>query len=209
MSYLGTWLELADGARLTSIGLTPFSRDVTDQDARIFLHRVRIDADLDGATVAGALAAFLPSSVATLAGNEPDGRTWGAVVQYAPEVGVPPMVRARADRGLPRLTRSVADAGVRRALGLISVDGPVVAATFSDIDLRIPYTDAGADVTDWGAVDLVVGLLYELATDVDLGDLASEVANGDLADENGRDYRAERMHELLLEWAATYEGPRA
>ena len=90
MSFLGGRLELAEGARLTAIGLTPYSREAIDPDARGVMHGIRFDGDIEAVAAAEVLAVFVPAAIATLAGTEPDGGAWGAVIQYVPESDVSP-----------------------------------------------------------------------------------------------------------------------
>lgn len=208
MSFLGGRLELAEGARLTAIGLTPYSREAIDTDARVFMHRIRFDGDIEAVAAAEVLAVFVPAAIATLAGTEPDGGAWGAVIQYVPESDVSPATRAVATGGVPRVTRSISDAAIRRARSLTGMRGAVNAATYSDIDLRIPYTEAGAKVADWSAFDLMIGLLYQFASNVDLDAVVAHATSPGGPD--GEQHpRAERLRMLLRDWSATNEGPRA
>lgn len=209
MSYFAARLDVAEGARLTGVGLMELAREASAMQARFVMHTYHLDASADPRTSTGALAAFTPAAVATLTGEEPCGEPWGAVIQYLPEVGVAPLLRALGDRGRPLAARGLADAATRRASTLTRVTGRTDTATFTEADLRIPYVRAGALVNDWNAMELLVGLLYELVSNADLATIVDEVTHPDLAAEVQRDYRDSRLHELLQGWASTYEGPRA
>ena len=198
MSYLGNVLELDDNSRLTGVGLRPLSRELSYRAGTVYLHVVMLPAGDDATTASGAAATFMPATLATIDGNQPDGSTWFATFQLAPD-----------DRGSVWVEKT-ADAAILRALDLIGIGeeniwGQALAAD----DLRSAYRDAGAgNVSDWSVSDLLTGLLIEL-TNADLATVVADSGSPALPEEDLAALRRTRLHELLTSWAATYEGPAA
>ncbi|MGC5626961.1 hypothetical protein ACPYO6_01765 [Georgenia sp. Z1344] len=206
MSYLGTHLDLEPGARVTGISVGPSSDALYEHQARFFLHRIRIPGGRDGADVAGALARFLPSAVATMSGVEPDGGAWCAVVQYVPEVGLARLARQSPTTPRVRVARNIARAGLERAQDLTGTRGEVLEHVFTDIEARKAFRAEGAEDDDWDAISLLIALLYELPTEVDLNWLDDEISDPAL---DGRELHAHRLTELsrlLGDWAVTNHG---
>ncbi len=196
MTFIGTLLDLAEGSRLTGIGLQPLAREILDTDGSVFVHFVRVSAGDDATTAGAAVTAFLSAAVASVTGNEPDGSTWFALFQFGP------------DGQDPDWSAETADAAVLRSLDLTRVsDEETWSLVLTAPELRDLYANA-ADVADWSVPDLLVGLLIEL-TNADLADLVDEASHPALTGEDLRDHRRNRLHEALAGWAATYEGPDA
>lgn len=195
MSYLGTILELDDGSCLTGVGLRPLAREHWYQDGTVYLHVVMLPAGDDATTASGAAATFMPATLATIDGNQPDGSTWFATFQFAVD-----------DRDSVWVAQA-ADAAILRALNLTGLgEGNVWGQALRADDLRLAYENAGAgDVSDWSVSDLLTGLLIEL-TNTDLATVVADSGRSALRDGEGEP-RWTRLHELLTSWAATYEGP--
>ena len=195
MSYLGTILELDDGSRLTGVGLRPLARELSYPGGTVYLHVVMLPAGDDATTASGAAATFMPATLATIDGNQPDGSTWFATFQFA------------ADDRDSVWVEQAADAAILRALNLTGIgDENVWGQALRADDLRSAYEGAGAgDVSDWSVSDLLTGLLLELANT----DLATVVAlcGRPASHEGDGELRRTRLHDLLSSWAATYEGP--
>ena len=199
MSYLGDQLDLPDGSRLTGIVLLQLAGEAGESSAALFLHCIRFGRGMDADPAVGALARFMGSTVATLSGAEPDGSAWGALIQYA--------AWPRGPRRARRKARAVADSALGRALELTGITGDVRSLSMADTDLRVPYLEDGAEVDEWNAIELLIGLLYELASETALSDVVDAATNFDLAGDLKREYRDAQLNELLYGWAATYEGP--
>lgn len=197
MSYLGTILELDDGSRLTGVGPRPLARELSHQGGTVYLHVVMLPAGGDATTASGAAATFMPATLATIDGNQPDSSTWFATFQFA------------ADDRDSVWVEQAADAAILRALNLTGIgDEDVWGQALRADDLRSAYEDAGAgDVNDWLVSDLLTGLLIEL-TNTDLTTVVADSGRPELRDREGEPRRT-RLHELLTSWAATYEGPAA
>lgn len=196
MSYLGTVLDLDEGARLTGIGIQPLAREITDTDGYALAHVVRMPHGDDASEAGSAVTAFLTTAIACLSGNEPDGDTWFGIVQYA------------SSHFDPELAEYTADAAISRALGLTRVsDSDVSSMAFTARELREAYPAAGADdVAFWSVPDLVVGLLIEL-TNADLQELVESSSHPTLTGDGLVEHRQQRLQAALHAWAATYEGP--
>lgn len=165
----------------------------SETDGTVYLHVVMLPAEEDATTASGAAATFMPATLATIDGNQPDGNTWFATFQLA------------ADDRDSAWVEQAADAAILRALNLIGLgDENVWGQALRADDLRSAYEIAGAgDVNDWSVSDLVTGLLIELTN----RDLASVVvACGRSAPPDAEvEARRTRLHDLLASWAATYE----
>lgn len=195
MSYLGTVLELDEGSRLTGVGLRPLARDLSQRTGTTFLHVVMLPTGVDATAASGAAATFMPATIATINGNQPDGTSWLATFQFA------------AEGCSPEWAEQTADASTFRALNLIGLDARNAwSQPLTADDLRSAYDHAGAgDVGDWPISDLLTGLLVELTNTT----LAKVVADsfGPASGEDEPEVRRTRLHQLLASWAATYEGP--
>lgn len=149
----------------------------------------------DATTASGAAATFMPATLATIDGNQPDGSTWFATFQFA------------ADDRDSVWVEQAADAAILRALNLTGIgDEDVWGQALRADDLRSAYEDAGAgDVNDWSVSDLLTGLMIEL-TNTDLATVVADGGRSTPPDEEG-EARRKRLHDLLISWATTYEGP--
>ena len=193
MSYLGTILELHDGSRLTGVSLRPLARELSYADGTVYLHVVTLPAGDDATIASGAAATFMPATLATIEGNQPDGGTWFATFQLAAD-----------DRDSVWIEQA-ADAAILRALNLTGVsDESVWGQVLPASDLRRAYEEAG-DVSDWSVSDLLTGLLIEL-TNTDLANVVSDCGRPAPPDGAGEARRV-RLHQMLASWAATYVGP--
>lgn len=195
MSYLGTILELDDGSRLTGVCLKPLARDLVHRDGTVYLHVVMLPAGNDATTASGAVATFMPATLATIDGNQPDGSTWFATFQLA------------ADHRDSVWVEQAADSAILRALNLTGMgEGSVWGQALRADDLRSANEVAGDyDVSDWSVSDLLTGLLIEL-TNTDLAIVAADSGRPPQGERAGETRRT-RLHELLMSWAATYDGP--
>lgn len=198
MSFLGTVLELDEGSRLTGVGLLPLARELDSRAGTVYLHVVPLPWGDDATTASGAAATFMPATLATIGGNQPDGSSWFATFQIAPD-----------DRDSVWVERT-ADAAILRALNLIGVDDENVWGQALTADaLQSAYRDAGTgDVSDWSLSDLLTGFLIEL-TNTSLTTVVANSRKPALPEEDAAELRRARLHDLLHSWAATYEGPTA
>lgn len=191
MTYFGTLLDLSEGSRLTSIGLRPLAGEETSRDGTISMHIVVLPDGNDPAVASGATSTFMPAAFAVIDGNQPDGSTWFAIFQIAPD-----------QHDLDRIERT-ADASMLRALELTGlIDHDVWGLTIPAANLREEYADLG-DVSSWSIIDLVTGLIIELAT----LDLAAVVEGDSATSETAAELRRSRLNEMLMIWAATHGGP--
>lgn len=186
MSFLADVLELDEGARLTGIGLRPLAREASHTDGSVYVHVVHLAQGSDAGAPSGAVASFLPSALATIDGNQPDGSTWFGIFQLAV-----------SDQDSLRVMNA-ADAAIFRALELTAVDTTEIWGQLFRLGaLRGAYGDV-ADVHYWPIADLVTGLIVEL-TNTDLAEIvaSSTTECAELAGER----RQESFRRLLDEWA--------
>lgn len=192
MSFLAGVLELDEGSRLTGIGLRPLAREVFSCDGSVYLHVVDLPQGTDATAASGAVARFLPSALATLDGNQPDGSTWFATFQFAVN-----------DQDSLWVMRT-ADAAIFRALELTRVDTTEVwGQLFRAHALRDAYGEI-VDVRDWSIADLVTGLIVEL-TNTDLMEVvasAGEMNGSDAVPEE----RRSKLRQFLDVWSSA-NGP--
>lgn len=193
MSHLGMLLDLEDGSRLTDVALHPVEEDhpglaPTGEGGAagaVYLHVLTPPTTHDPASLANAVAAFLPARLATISGYRPDGRAWIATAQLSPHA-------------IEELNAGpAADAGLRRALGLTGTS----VGRFKGLALPAPMLAAAYDgvggVEDWSVAELFVGLLVELTND-SLVDIVAHVNAGLSREED----RHGLLEELLGEWSA-------
>ncbi|WP_344951672.1 hypothetical protein [Terrabacter ginsenosidimutans] len=167
----------------------------------MFLHRIRFQDVVEPGPATQALSCFIEPAVVTLSGSEPDGRGWGALFQY---------VRwPRLPRRVPLRAQLLAAAGFARALHLTGLAGEVVHQNYGEATLRQWYSPSIHSVETWPAMDLLSGLVLELATNVPLEDLARQANDLSLDGSDVHEYREAHFAHLLREWASTYEGPGA
>lgn len=196
MSYLGTLLEFAEGSRLTGVALLPLAKEIRFLEGSVHLHVVMLPDGEDPAVVSAAVTTFMPATLATASGNDPDGATWFATFQLAMD-----------DRDSVQVEQA-ADAALHRALDLTGFDDhDSWGQRLSGADLREAYGTLG-DVTDWNLSDLLTGLLIEL-TNVDLAVVVAADGPDTALEKEHDERRRARMHDLLFVWAATYRGPDA
>lgn len=193
MSHLGMLLDLEDGSRLTDVALHPVEEDHPDlaptgeggAQGTVYLHVLTPPTTHDPASLANAVAAFLPARLATISGYRPDGRAWIATAQLSPyaieELNAGP----------------AADAGLRRALGLTGTRAGRFKGVALPARMLAAAYDGVGDVEEWSVSELFVGLLVEL-TNADLADIVGHVNAGSLQDED----RSQLLGELLGEWSA-------
>ncbi len=198
MSFLGTWLELDEGSRLTDIGIQPLAHELRNRDGWVYAHFVRLPGIGDADASSGAVTRFLESGVATIHGNEPDGGSWMTVFQFAP---------ADVDGEWANVT---ANDALDRALDLCGVSSEDVSwQGFTADELRDAYRDTGADtVADWSVCDLLVGLLVEL-TNTDLAEVAKGACDLNLKGDDLVAHRIQHLCTRLAAWASTHDGPEA
>lgn len=205
MIDLPTVLALDDDSRITAIALTPYAKENTDVVASFVIHRVRFDDDVAPTEAIGALAAFLPATVVTLAGFEPNGSTWGATVQMQQ---VSQSTKQQHDaRPFPHALWEVGTAALDRAQHLTGLHGQSVRYVFDQSELVRRFEADGAEVHGWSAINLLVGLSIGAAISTDLATLSAVVDAPDLPYDHRTDHVTQALHHQLREWAATYEGP--
>ncbi|CCH78210.1 hypothetical protein BN12_2620025 [Nostocoides japonicum T1-X7] len=194
MSYLGNRLELDERSSLTCIGIRPLAHEIVATSGTIYVHVVILPEGSSSTVASGAVAAFLPATLATISGDQTDGPSWFVTFQLAVD-----------DRDAAR-DEHTADAALLRCLELTGLDtGDPVGQPLRAEELRAAY-DAVGDVSDWTISDLLTGLLIELAS-IDLADV---VADGSLPAPSAGDtaaLRRERFHGLLSSWATDCQGP--
>lgn len=193
MSRLGTLLELEDGSRLTDVALYPLGEDHPQHahlgegcaQGTVYFHVLTPQTAHDPASLASAVAAFLPSRLATISGYRPDGRTWIATAQLGPH-------------DIEDLNAGpAADAGLGRALGLTGTrTGRFKGVALPARMLTAAYEGEG-DVEVWSVSELFIGLLVEL-TNVDLDEIVDRVNAGTREGWSRRDL----LERQLAEWSA-------
>ncbi|MGP9736086.1 hypothetical protein ACT3SQ_16210 [Brachybacterium sp. AOP42-C2-15] len=193
MSHLGLLLDLDDGSRLTDVALHPVDDHPAFADATrglgpqgtVYVHVLTPPTRHDPASLAGALAAFLPSPLATISGFRPDGRTWIATAQLGPhdieELNAGP----------------AADAALRRALGLTGIGVGRFAGLALPTHMLTAAFDAHGDISGWSTPELFIGLLVEL-TNTRLDDIVDRVNTGAREGWSRRDL----LEHQLAEWSA-------
>ncbi|MFD1826762.1 hypothetical protein [Mumia zhuanghuii] len=157
---------------------------------------MRLRGAHDADATASAVAAFLPTAIASLHGVEPDGGSWIAEFQYAPAgFGVQP-------------AEETAAAAIVRALALTGVSADDVSMVpFTAGELREPYESAGSsDVSDWSVPDLMIGLIVDL-TNANLSEVVESATDRALSGDALAEHRQQTLRAVLHGWAATYEGP--
>ena len=203
MSYLAGFLDARDGARLTSVAVLPFAHETRWRLGHVTAHRVLFGDHEEPSAAIGAIATLLPTAAATATGFDPDGHTWGAVFQCAPRDRQ--LTGAGPSRPTPPIrTMLLAEAGLDRAMDLTGVTGKLSAQCAGDDDLRAIYAGAGGHVAAWTLGELLGGLLVELATEADLGEIAALAESG--APEATEAERLARILRPLRDWSSTYEG---
>ena len=197
MSYFGTLLAFEAGTRLTGVTVQPLATHVQDRDAWLLLDVVALGTTVDADVAERAQSPFLPDKIAGIHGVQADGIGWFASFQFVP-ADVEADTTLRAGR-----------AGVQRALDLTGTQPRSHRSIHLAADaIRNRYDEAGtASVGDWDIVDLLVGLVLDLAN-LDLRQVVDDAAPAGLAGIARDEFRRERLHLALRNWSATYEGPK-